>query len=134
MAAGFLNLTAVYEVRRHLLPCPRVVHSSGPACPVSPPSWYLPGEGIAFRIQILASVSMRSAFVRPSTDHPWRRSLLYIRNDRPWQDPHVTPELIVRENDPRVTSELIVRENDPPVTSELISVRMIPVSSELIRA
>jgi hypothetical protein len=32
------NRTALYEVGRHLLPCPRVVHSARPACPVSPPS------------------------------------------------------------------------------------------------
>jgi hypothetical protein len=79
VTAGFLKLTALHEVSRHLLPCPRVVHSSGPACPVSPPSRHLPGEGIAFRIQILGCVLMRSAFVRARTDHPWRRFLLHNR-------------------------------------------------------
>jgi len=85
VTAVFLKLTALYKVRRHLLPCSRAVHSVRPACLVSHPSRHLPGEGIAFRIQILAGALMRSAFVRPRTDHPWRRFLLHIRNDRPWE-------------------------------------------------
>jgi len=77
-----------------LLSCPEAVHSAGPACPVSSPSRHLAGEGIAFRIQILASVLTRSAFVRPRIDHPWRWSLLQIRNDRPWEwfPYHIRPD------------------------------------------
>ena len=85
LTVGFLKRIALCKVSCHLLPCPRAVHAAGPARPVSPPSRHVPGEGIAFRIQILSCVLMRSASVPSRTDRPWKWSLRDIRTDRSWK-------------------------------------------------